>query len=185
MEPKTCMITGHRPSRFKFKYNEDYKLCIKLKKVLVAQLTAQYENGVRTFWVGGAIGVDTWAAEAILQMKQQPEYADLQLYVAVPFPGQDDAFDPKQKRRYRAILAGCDKSITVCPAYAPGAYQKRNAYMVAHCDCVLAVYDSEKALRSGTGQTANMAIKKGLPVTLIHPDTLEVTDATKDYQHNR
>ena len=28
----TCAITGHRPSRFKFKYAEDYSLCKKLKK---------------------------------------------------------------------------------------------------------------------------------------------------------
>ena len=28
----TCAITGHRPSRFKFKYAEDYSLCKKIKK---------------------------------------------------------------------------------------------------------------------------------------------------------
>lgn len=32
MTVMVCTITGHRSQRFKFKYNEHYKLCIKIKK---------------------------------------------------------------------------------------------------------------------------------------------------------
>ncbi len=27
MKQTACAITGHRPTRFRFKYNEDYSLC--------------------------------------------------------------------------------------------------------------------------------------------------------------
>jgi len=39
----------------------------------------------------------------------------------------------------------------------------------------LAVYDNDKAIRSGTGMTVHYAEKKGLPITLIHPDTAKVS----------
>lgn len=29
MRHAACAVTGHRPSRFKFKYSEDYSLCKK------------------------------------------------------------------------------------------------------------------------------------------------------------
>lgn len=29
MRQAACAVTGHRPSRFKFKYSEDYSLCKK------------------------------------------------------------------------------------------------------------------------------------------------------------
>lgn len=44
--------------------------------------------------------------------------------------------------------------------------------MVDHSVCVIAVYDLDKSVRSGTGMTYNYAVlKKRLPVTVIHPDS--------------
>ena len=50
-------------------------------------------------------------------------------------------------------------------------YRRRNEYMVDRADCVLVVYDNDRSIRSGTGMTVRLAEKKGLPITLIHPDT--------------
>ena len=54
-------------------------------------------------------------------------------------------------------------------------YRLRNQYMVDHASCLLAVYDNDRNLRSGTMQTVNYARRKGLPVTLIHPDSAAVS----------
>lgn len=54
-------------------------------------------------------------------------------------------------------------------------YRLRNQYMVDHASCLLAVYDNDRNLRSGTMQTANYARRKGLPITLIHPDSAAVS----------
>lgn len=61
MELRTCAITGHRPSRFKFKHHEDDADCKRLKDCLREQFVLLYRQGVRTFWVGGAQGVDLWS----------------------------------------------------------------------------------------------------------------------------
>ena len=69
----SCAVTGHRPSRFKFKYAEDYSLCKKIKKTMREVFQKLHdEESVRRFYVGGALGVDMWAAEEILRLKEQP-----------------------------------------------------------------------------------------------------------------
>ena len=64
MRHAACAVTGHRPSRFKFKYSEDYSLCKKIKRAMLEQFKRLYdEQGVRRYYVGGALGVDMWAGE--------------------------------------------------------------------------------------------------------------------------
>lgn len=177
MTDTVCTITGHRPARFKFKYNEHYKLCVKIKKALTAEIIHLYNHGVRTFWIGGSIGVDTWAGEIIAELKKQKEYEDMRLCVALPFPDFKNRFDPKQQTRLRDILRVCDEQITTSDEESETAYRIRNEYMVNQSDCVLAVYDNDRSIRSGTGMTVNYARKKKLPIILIHPDTGAVTRA--------
>ena len=54
-------------------------------------------------------------------------------------------------------------------------YKKRNYYMVDHADFLLAVYDNNRKLRSGTGQTVNYALKQNLRIIFLHPDTAEIS----------
>lgn len=181
MEPTACFITGHRPARFKFKYNEDRPLCKKIKRALTEQIKTHYENGVRRFWVGGAMGVDTWAGEIILDLREQEAYKDMKLFVAVPFPTHGEDFDPKQKRRCQRILKECAGSTVVCPAFRPDAYKLRDYFMVDQCSRGIAVYDNDRSIRSGTGMTVNYAVKKKkMSVTFIHPDTAMVTAPPQD-----
>lgn len=52
MELTACFVTGHRPSRFKFKYNENRSLCKKIKRALTEQIKAYYERGSIGFVCG-------------------------------------------------------------------------------------------------------------------------------------
>ncbi|MFQ7715041.1 MAG: SLOG family protein [Blautia sp.] len=57
MNSFSCVITGHRPTRFKFKYNEKDKRCQRIKKCLQEQLIRLYHQGSNDgTWVGGAMG---------------------------------------------------------------------------------------------------------------------------------
>lgn len=174
---KTCAITGHRPTRFKWKYQEHYAGCKRLKRRLCEQLVLLYDQGVRTYYVGGALGVDMWAAEILLQMREQPEYSEIDLCLAVPFDGHDRDWDERSKARLHFIQ---NHAQVVVVGSHPGAenYKKRNYYMVDRADYLLAVYDNDRSIRSGTGMTVNYAKKKGIPIILIHPDTGVVSSAT-------
>ena len=170
---KSCFITGHRPNRFAFR--ESDPLCRKLKDALRSEICRLHDpEGIRGVWVGGAAGVDTWAAEIVLELRQQEQYRDLELYVAIPFPEHGETFAPKQKERYQRILKECTDSVVVSQSYRPDAYKKRDYYMVDHSVCGIAVYDLDKSVRSGTGMTYNYAVlKRKLPVTVIHPATVQ------------
>ena len=94
MEYKACAITGHRPTRFKWKYNENNNGCKRLKRRLKEQFVLFYEQGVRRFYVGGALGVDLWSGELLLELKEQPEYSDIELVLVLPFDGHDQKPPP-------------------------------------------------------------------------------------------
>ena len=89
------------PSRFKFKHSEDDALCKKIKANLLEVFRKLHdEKEVRRFYVGGALGVDMWAAEQILRLKEQPGYGDIKLVVALPFVGHDAKWDQRSKHRW-------------------------------------------------------------------------------------
>ena len=176
---EACAITGHRPTRFKFKYKEDTAGCKRLKKCLQDQFALLYQRGVRRFWVGGAQGVDLWAGEILLRLKGQPEYSDLSLYLAIPFDGYNAGWDERSKIRLAFLRRHCAGEIMVGKkGWLPEkSYRERNKYMMDHADVLVAVYDNDRSIRSGTGMTVNYAKKKGLSIILIHPDTGAVTKA--------
>ena len=178
MRQAACAVTGHRPSRFKFKYSEDYSLCKKIKRAMLEQFKRLYdEHGVRRYYVGGALGVDMWAGELILRLKEQPGYGDIELVVVLPFEGHDSKWDERSKKRMAFIREHCTVTMIVSDGLSPEDYRQRNEYMVDHADVLLAVYDNDRSIRSGTGMTVNYARKKGLSIILIHPDTGAVTMA--------
>lgn len=171
-----CAITGHRPTRFKFKYNEGYSLCKKIKKVMREVFQKLHdEESVRRFYVGGALGVDMWAAEEILHLKEQPKYADIESIVALPFEGHDLKWDAVNRKRLQTIIHNATKCVVVGQNGDASVYKKRNYYMVDHADFLLAVYDNDRKIRSGTGQTVNYALKQNLRIIFLHPDTAEIS----------
>lgn len=151
--------------------------CKRLKKRLRDQFVLLYEQGVRRFYVGGALGVDMWAEEILIRMKEQPEYRDLNIQLVLPCEGHDQKWDERSKKRMAFIREHCTVTMIVSDGLSPEDYRQRNEYMVNHADVLLAVYDNDRSIRSGTGMTVNYARKKGLSIILIHPDTGAVTMA--------
>ena len=61
-----CAFTGHRPSKFPWRYDETDSRCVALKEELTGQITKLAEAGVTDFFSGMAEGTDTVNAGAIL-----------------------------------------------------------------------------------------------------------------------
>lgn len=71
MKDRSCCFTEHRPNSLPFGYNEHEESCVKLKAILTDTIEKQItENGVTHFISGMAMGVDTFAAEAVLKLKE-------------------------------------------------------------------------------------------------------------------
>lgn len=171
-----CAVIGHRPTRFKFKYNENNTGCKRLKKRLYDQFILLYKQGVRRFLIGGSLGVDIWSGEILLKLKEQPEYRDIELALVLPHPAHDAQWDQRSRNRLAFLLAHSADHVTMGTQVNAESYRRRNRYLVDHADCLLAVYDNDRTVRSGTGQTVRYAEKLEMPIVLIHPDTGIVTE---------
>ena len=174
----SCAIMGHNPQRFKFKYNEEAPLCRLIKTTIAEQIKMLYSKGVKLFYTGCAIGVDTWAAEIVLELKRQTDFLDMELFCAIPFPEHTEKFTAKQKGRYQNILNQCTYKDIIGRHYSPVAYKRLNYYMIDKSQYLLAVYDQDRGERSGLVQAVNYAVKNNLQIIFIHPDTAQKSDFT-------
>lgn len=156
-------FTGYRPEKLPF-FGEDDPMCVDLKQRLSEQIAKLIDDGADEFYTGMALGVDTWAAEAVLEQKKlRPS---IKLIAVVPCPEQADRWSAADKARYKAILEQCDKIMTISPHYVKNCMLKRNRALVELCDLLVAVYDGKKG---GTQYTVNFAKSSGKNIVLIEP----------------
>lgn len=174
MNPRACAITGHRPTRFCFGYNENHPLCKEIKERLFEQFQMLYDReNVQTFFVGGALGVDMWAGEQLLALKEKSGYENIEIIVAIPFVSHDSKWPEQSQKRLKSLIQRATNCIVVSQEANTASYKKRNCYMVDHADFLVGVFDNAKQMRSGTAQTVNYALRQGKQIILIHPDTAD------------
>lgn len=163
---KVCCFTGHRPKYFTFRTNEGDPDCIQIKKFI--RKKCEYlivEKGVGHFISGGAIGVDTWAMEKVIALKEK--YPHITLECALPYAGMPDKFPPEDRERYARITRHLEIITTLNEKYVPGCMQQRNEYMVDRAEYVIAIWTGKK---SGTGNTVEYAKKQGRTVFHLNPN---------------
>lgn len=162
---KTCCFTGLRPRKLPFGSDENDERCIRLKNTLCAKIRELIENeGVTRFISGLALGVDTYAAEAVLFLKE--EYPGIRLEAAIPCADQTAFWSYADKKRYCRIAERCDVSTVLQKKYTDGCMQKRNRYMVDNSDIVIAVWDGTPG---GTENTVRYAEKLGRKILSFAP----------------
>ena len=172
MGQKACAVAGHDPKRFKFKYKEDYSLCKKIKREIREQIQKFYdEEGVRRFYIGGSLGVDIWAGEMILRLKEQPGYEEIELVMVLPYPEHGKNWDELSKKRLDFLQKHSATCMTIGERNGWESYERRNRYLVDQADYLLAVYDDAADARLQITQMVEYAKKKRKKVVLIHPDT--------------
>ena len=106
MEAFACAFTGHRPHKFPWKENELDLRCVALKEVLAGQIAKLAGAGVTEYFTGGADGVDCWAAEIVLTMREKNP--GLKLRCLLPHEGQADRWSNSAQERYHSILKQAD-----------------------------------------------------------------------------
>lgn len=156
-------FTGYRESKLPFFGNDD-PLLADLKNRLSEVIRELIRDGAEEFYSGMALGVDTYAAEAVLLAKEQ--FSGIRLIAVIPCADQDKLWNAAQRQRYREILAQCDRTITISASYDKGCMQKRNRALVELCDILVAVYDGKPG---GTQYTIDYARKIGRKIIELPP----------------
>lgn len=162
--PKCC-VSGHRPHRFPWNYRDsECKEHQKYLRTMAVSVKKLIDEGYDCFISGGAIGVDTDFAEAVLQAKA--DFAPwIALELALPCPGHDRYWRSLDKLRIRRLLSAADKITYVSDRYTFSCMQKRNEYMVDESDMLLAVWNGIE--KGGTFNTIAYARKKGIGIEII------------------
>ena len=156
-------FTGHRPEKLPYLSERDPE-CVKLKARLEETVRGLIADGADEFYSGMALGVDMWAAELVLGLKE--EFPDITLTAVIPCPEQAERWGEKLQVRYNGILTRCDKIITTSPRYETGCMLKRNRALVDMCDILVAVFDGS---RGGTYQTVNYAKSRRKKTVMLTP----------------
>lgn len=148
-------FTGHRPENLQRSETE-------IKKDLEKQIRQAVADGLNVFITGMARGVDIWAAQIVLKLRD--EGADIKLICAIPYSGFETGWSKEWQQQYGSILKAADYVKFVCNGYSRSCFQARNVWMVNHYARVIAVFNGEK---SGTKNTIDYAHKAGVPVICI------------------
>lgn len=153
----TIAGTGHRPDKLGGYNNEAF-----LKLVDIAELgILEYVYGKEQIKVisGMALGWDQALAQATINLGYH-------LTAAVPFKGQELAWQPKNQAYYNRILGLCDEVVYVSePGFTAAKMQKRNEWMVDRCDILLAMWDGSDG---GTANCIRYAENKNVKIKNLY-----------------
>lgn len=147
-----CCFTGHRfLSR-----EERARLRISLRETLLDLL----EQGVKVFFVGGALGFDTLAEQEILRLKNETG-REMYLVMVLPCQDSDKNWRERDTAVFRTLRRSADAVVYTGQEYTTGCMFVRNRYMVDHSSICVA-YLRENTVRGGTLYTVNYAARRGL-----------------------
>ncbi len=167
---KTCCFTGDRPEKLSLKLFEGNPDCSTLKELLYQQAeNLIVSHGVTRFITGMGRGVDTYAAEIVLLLRQ---LYPITLECAIPYEMQAAGWTEKERDRYFSIAACADCETMLQRHYSADCMNKRNRYMVDQSGYVIAVWNGD---RSNTASTVHYARQKCRNVIVIDPVKLSVT----------
>ncbi len=161
---KRCAFTGYRPQKFAFGFNEEDPRCLDFKARLRDTVEKLISEGFTRFLSGGALGMDMFAAEAVLALK--PKYPHITLEMVSPYDRQAAGWPPEYQARHKRLFEAADITTATSHAYSRGCLQKRNRYLVDNADILLAAFDGQPG---GTAMTVKYAKKKGIPILTIEP----------------
>lgn len=147
-----CSFTGHRPEKLTL---SEWKI----KPLLSAEIKRAVNDGYDTFITGMARGVDIWAAETVLKLKET--LGGIKLICAIPHPGFEKRRPYREAMLYKNIIDEADEAVLVSRHFFTGCYQIRNEWMVDRSSRVIAVYSG---LPSGTKNTVTYAEELGIDV---------------------
>ena len=135
-----CCFTGHRPEKLSWTEKE-------VIAWLEAEILKAIDDGFVTFISGMARGVDIWAAEIVLHLRDEGK--PIHLICASPFEGFARSWSDDWKQRYNDVIRRADIVKYVCKGYSRACFQLRNEWMVDHSSRVIAVFSG------GLGGTKN------------------------------
>ncbi|MEG2719542.1 MAG: SLOG family protein, partial [Clostridia bacterium] len=126
------------------------------------EIMSLIEAGYCYFGTGGALGFDTLAATAVLELKQA--YPHIKLILVLPCLEQAIGWTEQSIATYEEIKNRCDKCTYTSKHYDSSCMQKRNRHLVDHSSVCIAFLTKNSG---GTAFTVDYAEKQKVRVVNI------------------
>lgn len=144
---KKCFIIGCEEKEMNFAENSI--MCDEFKDKIKEKLTELVENGkVYNFITCMRKGADTYAAEAVLELKHI--YPEVSLQCMIPFEEQATDFTECERNRYFGIIERCDSEVMFSKAYAEGCIERCLTSCAEEADVLLYLGLSDLKLNNNT-----------------------------------
>lgn len=153
---KACSFTGHRA--IEPHHREQ------MGALLSRAVDYAYREGCRRFYIGGALGFDTYAAQHVLLYKMS--HPDVKMHLVLPCRDQSSKWGSAQADMYDYLLSQADTVEYVAEEYTSGCMRERNMRLASVCDIMIAYVGHQ---RSGASQTVRMATELGKRVYNLFP----------------
>ena len=145
--------------------NENDNRVTELKSVLSRVIDTAIADGYMDFYCGMARGIDTFAAEILIEkMKENPM---INIHAALPCPEQQLGWTEKEKERFNNILRYTKTKTVISPMYTETCMLSRNRFMVDNSERVIAVWTG--FFRGGTAYTVRYAKKENKEIIFFIP----------------
>ncbi len=156
MSALNCSFTGHRTIK------EAHRA--RLPSLLARAVEYAYNEGCRSYFCGGAIGFDTYAAREVLRFRLS--HPDARLILLLPCISQADGWEKRNRDVYDYILSEADETVYISDEYTPSCMRERNFLLAEHADILISYVSNG---RSGSAQTVRMADKMGKRIYNLYP----------------
>ncbi|MGI5895054.1 MAG: SLOG family protein [Candidatus Merdivicinus sp.] len=159
----TACFTGHRPQKLDLACGSDPQKLSELRHRLQNKILTAIEDGYTTFLCGMAQGVDIWAGEIVLSLREV--FHDIRLIAVLPYPGMGKGWKPDWNQRLNKILRLSDEIIVLYPGYHRGCFVQRDRFLVDQSSRVIGILIEGSS--GGTAYTVQYAEQKNRELDLI------------------
>ncbi|WNQ10126.1 DUF1273 domain-containing protein [Paenibacillus aurantius] len=139
---KTVLVTGYKAAELGI-YSLKHEGIPIIKKALRKRIEALLDEGLEWVIVSGQWGVELWAAEAALELKE--DHPQLRLAVITPFLEQEERWKDDKKECYQEVLRKADyvNSVSHKKYEGPWQFKETNKFLLRNSDGLLLVYDED------------------------------------------
>ncbi|RYL93366.1 DUF1273 domain-containing protein [Sporolactobacillus sp. THM19-2] len=139
---KAILVTGYKATELGI-HSEDHPGISVLRYCLKTHMRNLVEEGADWFVISGQAGMELWAGETCLALKE--EYPGIRLAVLAPFLNQSEHYAEWMKGLYERVLSKADFTRAISERHYehPWQLRQKNQFLVDKTDGMLMVYDEE------------------------------------------
>jgi uncharacterized phage-like protein YoqJ len=137
---KTVVVTGHKKHEIGL-WNEKHSAFPYLKTAYKQKMVQVIEEGAEWFLSSGAQGLELYAAEWVLQLKE--DYPQVKLAMLLPYYGQEQNWKEEAKEQYQQVLSHADyiNYISKREYSHPWQLSQKNRYLIEQSDGLITFFN--------------------------------------------